>query len=158
MSSSGRGGRRRYFNKNRETPENWQSDGKKQAEKPRFDKNKGVLYERPKWSAPSVSSEPLPSHDCLLCGKPIKDLSTAITDKNSGQPVHFDCIIDSISERETLDDGDIVAYLGGGRFGIVHYHNPSDRKSFQIKKIFEWEDQSTRAAWRKNLADRFSTT
>jgi hypothetical protein len=139
------------------TSDSWQKDGRKGG-KPRFDKNRGVLVDRPRWTAPKLSQEPLPEPECPLCGKPIKDLAAALTDKTTGVPVHFDCILSTLGEREPLEDGDQLAYIGGGRFGIIHYNDPRDHRTFQIRKVLQWEDQNTRSDWRKQVADRYSTT
>jgi hypothetical protein len=82
----------------------------------------------------------------------------ALTDKASGAAVHFDCVIARLAENETLDRGDAVTYIGGGRFGVVHFKNPQDNRGFTIKKVFEWEDKENRAEWRKSLADHYSIT
>lgn len=159
MSGSGRGGnsRRRPY-KNRERNGGWQRDDKKKADKPRFDKSRGVIFERPQWTPPPLASEPLPSPVCPYCGAAIKDISTAVTDKNSGEAVHFDCVMKRIAENESLDQGDTIAYIGGGRFGIVHYSNPQEKRTFKIKKILEWEDRENRAGWRMSIADHYSLT
>jgi len=115
-------------------------------------------YDRPQWTPPKLSSEPIPVPDCPYCGKPIKDLTVAISDKNSGQAVHFDCIISRISQSEKLEHGDIISYIGGGRFGIVNYSNSSNSQSFVIKKILEWEIKENRAEWRQTVSDHFSVT
>jgi hypothetical protein len=105
-----------------------------------------------------MSTEPFPVPDCPYCGKPIKDLASALSDKNSGAMVHFDCVLSRIAENEVLEKGDAVTYIGGGRFGIVHFSSPSDSRKFMIKKIFEWEDKENRAEWRKFVADHYSVT
>ncbi|MDR0388732.1 MAG: hypothetical protein LBH73_01520 [Spirochaetaceae bacterium] len=183
MSNSGRGGRRRPF-RNRDrgnfsppltensagnagdnqgirsltgSSASWQKDGKRGG-KPRFDKNRGVLVDRPKWIAPRVNQEPLPEPECPLCGKPIKDLAAALADKASGTPAHFDCVLGLLGEREPLEEGDELSYIGGGRFGIIHYSAPHDRRIFQIKKILQWEDQNVRSDWRRQVTERYSTT
>jgi hypothetical protein len=124
----------------------------------RFDKNRGGLFERPRWVAPKLPSDPLPTPDCPYCGKPIKDISSAIADKNNGAPVHFDCILARIGEGEILEQGDAVAYIGGGRFGVVHFSDPQDNRNFTIKKILEWENKENRAAWRDTISDHYSMT
>ncbi|AEF81652.1 conserved hypothetical protein [Leadbettera azotonutricia ZAS-9] len=124
----------------------------------RFERNKGVMFDRPKWTPPQAPSEPLPVPDCPWCGKPIKDIASAIADKDSGVPVHFDCVIARLSEGEILEKGDAVSYIGGGRFGIVHYLNPQDMRNFTIKKIFEWENKENRAEWRSTVCDHYSVT
>jgi hypothetical protein len=152
MGNNGRG--RRSF-RNRDNPDTWQRKG---GGKPHYDKNRGIIVERPRWTAPRLSQEPLPEPVCPVCGKPIKDLAAALTDKSSGVPVHFDCILSALGEREALEEGDQLAYIGGGRFGIIHYSDPRDRRIFQIKKILQWEEQNTRSDWRKQVTDRYSTT
>jgi hypothetical protein len=120
--------------------------------------------------------EPIPVPECPYCGKPIKDLALAIADKDSGRAVHFDCIIGRLAENETLERGDGIVYIGGGRFGIVHFNTAQENSSsqgehggglgsgkaesrtFTIKKIFEWENKDERADWRRLLADHFSVT
>jgi hypothetical protein len=88
----------------------------------------------------------------------VKELGAAITDKFTGIPAHFDCVMAKLAENEHLGSGDSVAYIGGGRFGIVHHSNVRDKKIVSIKKIIDWEDQNNRAEWRKSVADRFSAT
>jgi hypothetical protein len=88
-------------------------------------------FERPKWIPPSLSTDPLPVSNCPWCGKPIRDMSSAIADKDSGYPVHFDCVTARIAFGERLEKGDSIAYIGGGRFGIVSFGStgPTARSS-----------------------------
>jgi hypothetical protein len=122
------------------------------------EKSRGGLYDRPRWIPPKMSSAPVPSPHCPWCGKPIKDLVTAIADKQTGDPVHFDCVIARIGGGEHLENGDAVTYIGGGRFGIIHFNNLPDTRDFTIKKIFEWENKDDCSKWRQSLSDRFSVT
>jgi hypothetical protein len=114
--------------------------------------------ERPRWTPVKLPPIPLAVYDCPVCGKPIKDISSALTDKVSGNPAHFDCVLEKVADNEIRERGDVISYLGGGRFGIVHYANPHDARGFKIKKIIEWEDKENRADWRKIIADHFSIT
>jgi len=82
---------------------------------------KASFVERPKWIPPTMSTEPLPVPTCSWCGKPIRDISSAIADKDTGDPVHFDCVAARITLGENLEKGDTVAYIGAGRFGIVNF-------------------------------------
>jgi hypothetical protein len=122
----------------------------------RPEKSWGLLYERPKWVPPEMPSEPIPTPDCPYCGKPIMDLSAAVTDRKSDAPVHFDCIVERITEEEALEEGDTVTYIGGGRFAVVNF--AGENRNFRIKKILEWETREDRAEWRKNISDHFSIT
>jgi hypothetical protein len=161
MSGSGKGGNNRRRPFKRRERETWQinpGEGKKRTEKSRTDNRAVPGFDRPKWTPVKISSDPLPAPECPWCGKPIKDIAAALTDKQTGQPIHFDCIIARITEMERPEKGDTVTYIGGGRFGIVRFQNPQDPKKFVIKKILEWEDKDNRAEWRKTVADHFSVT
>jgi len=124
----------------------------------KFEKNRISLFERPQWTAPELPANPITSPDCPWCGKQIKDITTAICDKESGLPVHFDCVLARITEMENLETNDSVCYIGGGRFGIVHYNNPPDTRDFTIKKIFEWEAKDNNNEWRRPISEYYSTT
>jgi len=168
MSGSGKSGnnRRKPF-KRRERGEEWQNNhqtvglpnsGKRKSDTFRVDKNRGVLFDRPKWTPIKLPDDPLPAPECPVCGKPVKDIASALTDRVSGEPAHFDCVIARVSENEMMEKGDAVAYIGGGRFGIVHFNNPQDPRNFRIKRIIEWEDKGNRAEWRQSVADHYSIT
>jgi hypothetical protein len=95
----------------------------------------------------------------VRCGQRINDSSEAFRDRNSGEPVHFACVLADLSEQEKPESGDVVSYIGGGRFGVVHFSDgKSDPKKFTIKKIIEWEDKDKRAEWRGVIADHYSVT
>ena len=116
------------------------------------------MIDRPRWIPPKPPAISMPDDNCPWCDKPIKDIATAICEPDSGKPVHFDCVINRIIERENLESGDTVSYIGGGRFGIIHYNNPPDTRDFRIKKIFEWEKQENRSEWRVTISDHYSVT
>jgi hypothetical protein len=118
----------------------------------------GGYYDRPRWSAPAPAPLPTAKSECPRCGKPIEDIASARGDRESGGPVHFDCALNRIAEGEDLGEGDKVVYIGGGRFGVVHFDNPQDTRRFQIKKTIQWEEKDKRSEWRRTLADHFSTT
>jgi hypothetical protein len=124
----------------------------------RLEKKRGSLFERPKWTPPKQPPLAMPAATCAWCNKAIKDISSAISDPNSGEPIHFDCVINRIIENEILESGDMVSYIGGGRFGIIHFNNPPDTRDFMIKKIFEWENKENRSEWRLTISDHFSVT
>jgi hypothetical protein len=173
MSGSGRGGdsrgnHRKPFKRrdrenqsqNRDSPKSgkksadysFESDGK-------FEKKRTGFVERPKWVPPPKQPAPsLPAISCVWCGKPIDDMSTAVTEPASGKPVHFDCAINHIIEEEVLERGDTVSYIGGGRFGVIHFNNPPDTRDFRIKKILEWENRENRSEWRTAISDYFTVT
>jgi len=162
MSGSGKGGNNR---KNKQRFSGRRDDSQKYSRKHgddllseiKFEKNK-FMADRLQWTAPVLPANPITTPDCPWCGKKINDITTSITDKESGLPVHFDCVLARIAETEKLEANDSVCYIGGGRFGIVHYNNPPDTRGFTIKKIFEWEAKDTVSEWRKPISEYFSIT
>ena len=174
MSGSGRGTdnrgnrrkpfkRRDWENAQTQSRDTSKNGGKKAADfspigEGRLEKKRGLQYDRPKWVPPKPPALSLPAASCAWCDKPIKDITTAISDPDTGKPVHFDCVMNRIVEREFLETGDTVSYIGGGRFGIIHYNNLPDTRDFKIKKIFEWEKKENRSEWRLTISDHFSVT
>jgi hypothetical protein len=163
MSGSGKGGnnrknRQRFSGRREESPKH----GKKQNDNifflVMFEKSRLSLHERPRWTAPVLPINPITTPDCPWCGKQIKDITTAISDKDTGLPVHFDCVLSRIAEMENLDPNDNVCYIGGGRFGIIHYNNLPDTRDFFIKKILEWENKDIDNEWRRPISEYFSIT
>jgi hypothetical protein len=63
-----------------------------------------------------------------------------------------------LAQGEVLEKGDVVAYIGGGRFGVVRFNSPQESRKFTIKKIFEWENKDDRAEWRGAISDHYSVT
>lgn len=94
---------------------------------------------------------------CEICGQPITDITSAITNKTSGKPVHFDCVLSQIAETEKTGMNEKLTYIGQGRFAILHFDNIHDQKHFEIRKIIEWENrESERGEWRDEIAGLFS--
>jgi len=125
----------------------------------RPEKNQQSMYERPQWTAPVLpANHQLITPDCPWCGKQIKDITCAIADKETGRPIHFDCVLGRVTDMVSLETNDAVCYIGGGRFGVVHYNNPPDVKDFTIKKIIEWEVKDNSTVWRLPISEYFSIT
>jgi hypothetical protein len=124
----------------------------------KLEKTREYFGERPKWSPVAMSTVEIPVPLCPLCGEPIKELSMAFTNKNSSEAVHFDCARESVQRSVRLEAGDMVAYIGGGRFGVVHQPNAQNLNGVKIKQIVEWEKKEIRAEWRALIADHFSLT
>lgn len=160
MSGKGGNNRKGYRRKDREREKERDRDSDNGQKKPnlRYDKGRGNIYERLQWIPPVKPSEPLPIPDCPYCGKPIKDIISAINDRSTNTPVHFDCIINHVFKNEPLEKGEMIAYIGGGRFGVVQSGSAGSNSSFTIKKIIEWEDKENRAEWRRSISDYYSLT
>jgi len=162
MSGSGKGGNnrknRQRFGRRDEPQKHGKKSGDSLFSEGKFEKNRLSLHERPRWTAPVLPSNPITTPDCPWCGKQIKDITTAISDKDTGLPVHFDCVVLRIAEMENLETSESVCYIGGGRFGIIHYNNLPGTRGFSIKKILEWENKDANYEWRRPISEYFSIT
>lgn len=93
---------------------------------------------------------------CPKCNERITDMASAICDKASGQPMHFECVMKMLESSETVGQNEKIAYIGQGRFAILYYENMRDQRHFQIKKTIEFEDRDKRAAWRDEMSSLYS--
>ncbi|MDC7240121.1 MAG: hypothetical protein PQJ50_07150 [Spirochaetales bacterium] len=96
-----------------------------------------------------------PAVSCSVCGKNIRDMSSAIKEAHSGQPAHFDCIIKKIAEQEPVKEREKIVYLGSGKFGVIKADN-GQNKNFEILKEIEYEEREEdvpewRGALRKEI-------
>ena len=154
-----RGNRRRPFRRRGNNGQDTEFQNRNDQNRyDRQERSSAPVHERPKWTPPKIPSEPLPVPDCPYCGKPIKDIASALCEKGTGKAVHFDCIIAKITEDELPEKGEAVSYIGGGRFGIVRFNDSGNPKKFTIRKILEWEKTGEWMQWRTFITDRFSVT
>lgn len=93
---------------------------------------------------------------CPVCGEVIRDMSTAVKDPKSDSPLHFDCAISLIQKDNPLSQGEKIAYIGQGRFGVIYYANVHDSKHFQIRKIIDWEEKDKKPEWRDTMSELYS--
>lgn len=93
---------------------------------------------------------------CACCGNPITELSTALADRKTGEPVHFDCVLETLEKSERLRDGEKLTYIGQGRFAVVTFPNPGDLRNFSIVRVIEWESRDKEYPWRSEMAGVYS--
>lgn len=93
---------------------------------------------------------------CPKCGKLITDIASAMTDKTSGKPIHFECVMEQVSSGETVGQNEKIAYIGQGRFAVLSYENIRDQRHFHIKKIIEWEGRESKPEWRNEISGLYS--
>ena len=110
-----------------------------------------------------VAADDGPQSRCPVCGLVIRNLYTAITDQESQSPAHFDCVLRKLADAEELAEGERLAYLGGGSFGVIqararqrqrghHGRNraPAEGLIF-VRKRIEYEPTEPLADWRRGL-------
>ena len=95
---------------------------------------------------------------CPICGQPIspEDFGSAMTDRKTGLPAHFDCVLKQVSESEKTEQNERISYIGQGRFAVIRFENPHDLKHFTIRRTIEWEDRDNRSEWRTEVSGLFS--
>lgn len=93
---------------------------------------------------------------CPRCNEPITDLPSALAEKGTNAPVHFDCVLAYLNENEKLNQNEKITYIGQGRFAVVHFENPHDTRHFNIVRIIEWEERDKKYEWRTNIAGLYS--
>jgi len=113
------------------------------ARPPRDASTLGIRKEEPR--------KPLPIKDCAICGKPIFDLAGAVAEKESGEPVHFECALERVAAAETLEAGEKVVYLGAGCFGVVSFKSGNEG-AFVVKRRLRWEKEGEKQPWRREIS------
>ncbi len=98
----------------------------------------------------------LPTPVCPRCGEIIRDIPSALSDRATGSPMHFDCVLDFLKGAERLSEGETLSYIGQGRFAVMRFENPADPKTFKIVRTIEWEGRESRAEWRVEIASGYS--
>ncbi len=92
-----------------------------------------------------------PPVDCSICGKTIDDISSAIDEKRSQKPAHFDCVIQQITEQENLKEKEKIVYMGGGRFAVIQTEDDKNKNFTVIREIPYEEERDERVEWRDAL-------
>jgi len=150
--------------KNRKFNGNWNGQKRNEQNKESAAKKSGFQFNRNQYEDPAAEKERQKAIQdikareirCAKCGEIITDLASSIADKSTGKPVHFDCVLNQIKESEPTGENDKIAYIGQGRFAVLHYDNIRDQRHFTIKKIIEWEDREQTSEWRSELSGLYS--
>lgn len=144
---------RRRRNRNRDNS----NTSRQNAAQPAKRGNPQQKERAPRVQVPDIPAPPkMPTPVCARCGEPIQDLATALADKSTGTPVHFDCVLKFLQEAESINENESLLYIGQGRFAVVVYEDPSDKRKFTIVRQIEWEGREARAEWRSEIAGHYS--
>jgi hypothetical protein len=100
---------------------------------------------------PLSRSVPFEAPDCPLCGKPVRELSSALTHKPTRKPAHFDCVVRELRESNDVAPQERICYLGGGSFGILEFRPPGSASRFVIRKRIQYEEKELPQDWKKTL-------
>ena len=152
--------------RNRKYSNNWNNQRKGERDHQQKEQNKTkqfqfnkALYEDPeddKRKQKAIQEIKAREVICPICNQPITEIASAIADKKTGKPAHFDCILNQIKETEPVGENEKISYIGQGRFAVLYFENPRDQRHFEIKKIIEYEDKEQKAEWRDELSSLYS--
>ena len=95
--------------------------------------------------------------DCAICGKPVRDISSAVASRETGEPCHFDCVLRRLAEEEHLAPDERICYLGHGVFGVGQPRQSSGPVKFVIKKRIQYENTEQSYDWRKQISIAISS-
>lgn len=124
--------------------------GRRRSKKPQrtpFDPKKHRLPD----PIPEREYEPDP-----LTGESVEDIYSAIAEPNTGKPANFESVVKRIEDQEELNEGERVAYLGKGAFGIVYEEKEKGGKRLVVRKRIQYEDTHEDYPWRKELSPGIS--
>ncbi len=104
----------------------------------------------------NASDEKRDLKTCPICGKPVYDLATALSaNKESGEPAHFDCVLERVAAAENISSQERLVYLGSGNFGVIEFKDKSEN-AVVVKRKIAWETEGEKKDWRKSLSSRIS--
>ena len=85
---------------------------------------------------------------CPLCQKPVRELASAIAHRETGAPVHFDCVLKALREEHNPGENEKICYLGNGSFGVVQFRGGSPMRFF-VRKRIQYEKTDSLPEWRR---------
>jgi hypothetical protein len=100
---------------------------------------------------PQRPETPMVYPDCPVCGKPVRELASALTHRVTRQPAHFECVMKELRDSNEVAPQERICYLGGGCFGVLEFHPSGGSNRFVIKKRIQYEEKETPQDWKKTL-------
>lgn len=123
----------------------------------RFDKKEKIhISEEEQKNQDAIKALKQNAPECPKCHQPVTELATALADKATGEPMHFDCVLETIQGNEKLLPNQKISYIGQGRFAVLNFPNIHDTRNFSIVKIIEWEERDKKYPWRAEIAGLYS--
>lgn len=104
---------------------------------------------RPSWRSGGYrkkKSSAVALYTCPVCEEGVKEVGNAID--YQGGPAHFDCVLRSLTENENLKQGEKIAYIGSGRFGVIVNKKNDSGGPFTLLKEIDVEDRGKNLPWR----------
>ena len=119
-------------------------------------KDKNPVSEEEQKKIEAIKADKQNTPECPKCHQAVTELSTALADKKTGEPMHFDCVLEIIQQGEKLLPNQKISYIGQGRFAVLEFPNIHDTRNFSIVRIIEWEERDKKYPWRAEIASLYS--
>lgn len=131
-------------NKNRFNNNNRRNQNLKKQNNYSQKDNRGIepiRKKRPRTIIPYKINE-IQMENCPICNKPINNMSTAIIDRATNTPAHFECILQSLKSRYTLKPNQRMTYVGSGGFAIIEDIRENGKMKFVIREKIQYLDKN----------------
>ncbi|OQY40726.1 MAG: hypothetical protein B6229_00940 [Spirochaetaceae bacterium 4572_7] len=118
------------------------------SEKKSNNQNKGKR--RPPWrngGGKKKKTTTVAKFTCPVCNEGVKELGNAIDFEGKG-PTHFDCVLRVLTQKEHLNPGEKIAYVGSGRFGVIINKKNDAGGPFTLVREIDVEDPNKSLNWR----------
>ncbi len=83
---------------------------------------------------------------CVICGKEIQDLPSAIAFDHEGGPAHLECVLEHLKNKENLLEGESLVYHGAGSFAII-----KESAGFELQRKIVVENKDIIPEWKKEI-------
>jgi hypothetical protein len=91
-----------------------------------------------------------------ITGEPISNILAAVAHPTSGKPANIESVINSLEGQEELDEGQRIAYIGAGNFGVVEERKENGKMVIEVVKKIPYEDTHATYPWRKEQSPGIS--
>jgi hypothetical protein len=126
------------------------------SDRPKVDRSAFSHYSREE-KYPTPPQPPKRDYDPdPVTGKPIENIFTAMTHRDSERPVSFDTVIEQLRNAENLSERQQLIYVGSGQFGIYEEVEEGGKKRLVLQRKITYEDSHHKPDWRRELAPGIS--
>ncbi len=92
---------------------------------------------------------------CPLCNKELREISSAIIERETKLPAHFDCVLKQLNDSEPAGANEQYCYLGNGVFAVIKMQPQGQKgQAFTILRKIEYEKEEEIPDWRREESKR----
>ncbi|MGL4524008.1 MAG: hypothetical protein ACRCVN_00600 [Spirochaetia bacterium] len=104
---------------------------------------------RPEKKSPRIAYQPV----CPICEKKILSSSSIVENPGTGDPSHFECVLQSLKNNHPLEKDQRLAYLGSGVFAVIEQEHPGRKNSpFKIIEYVHNGQKPSETPWKADIS------